>query len=74
MIAAGVIEPLRVKTQAIGSAAEAAVMILRIDDVIASGGPDERTIMEAQQQAQRQLAAGRMGGMGAMPPGMGQFM
>jgi hypothetical protein len=29
-------EPLRVKTQAINSAAEAAVMILRIDDVIAS--------------------------------------
>ncbi|HJK58927.1 MAG TPA: thermosome subunit alpha, partial [Methanocorpusculum sp.] len=36
MLAAGVVEPLRVKTQAIASAAEAAVMILRIDDVIAS--------------------------------------
>jgi len=37
----GVVEPLRVKTQAINSAADAAVMILRIDDVIASksGGP-----------------------------------
>ena len=33
---AGVIEPLKVKTQAVSSAAEAAVMILRIDDVIAS--------------------------------------
>ncbi|MBC7085398.1 MAG: TCP-1/cpn60 chaperonin family protein [Methanomethylovorans sp.] len=33
-----VIEPLRVKTQAINSATEAAVMILRIDDVIASAG------------------------------------
>ncbi|WP_044957537.1 thermosome subunit alpha, partial [Halarchaeum acidiphilum] len=31
----GVVEPLRVKTQAIESATEAAVMILRIDDVIA---------------------------------------
>jgi len=30
-----VVEPLRVKTQAIFSAAEAAIMILRIDDVIA---------------------------------------
>jgi hypothetical protein len=49
-------------------------MILRIDDVISSGGPSEQTIMEAQQQAQRQLAAGRMGGMGGMPPGMGGFM
>jgi thermosome len=33
----GVIEPLKVKTQAITSAAEAAEMILRIDDVISAG-------------------------------------
>lgn len=33
---AGVIEPLRVKTQAISSGMESATMILRIDDVIAS--------------------------------------
>ncbi len=32
----GVIEPLRVKTQAIDSASEVAIMILRIDDVIAA--------------------------------------
>lgn len=32
----GVVEPLRVKTQALNSATEAATMILRIDDVIAS--------------------------------------
>jgi len=32
----GVIEPLKVKTQAIKSAAEAAEMILRIDDVISA--------------------------------------
>ena len=61
MLKAGVVEPLRVKTQAITSATEAAVMILRIDDVIASsrsaGGP------------------GGMppGGMGGMPPGMGDY-
>jgi thermosome len=36
MLKAGVIEPLRVKTQAISSGTESAVMILRIDDVIAS--------------------------------------
>ena len=35
-LAANVIEPLRVKTQAIASATEVATMILRIDDVIAS--------------------------------------
>ncbi len=61
MLKEGVVEPLRVKTQAIMSAAEAAVMILRIDDVIASSkaaGP-----------------AGGMppGGMGGMPPGMGDY-
>ena len=46
MLKKGVIEPLRVKTQAIKSASEVAVMILRIDDVIAAtklskgeGGP-----------------------------------
>lgn len=54
----GVVEPLRVKTQAIDSATEAATMILRIDDVLSSkaapgggmppGGP------------------GGMGGMGGM--------
>jgi thermosome len=49
---AGVVEPLRVKTQSISSASEAAVMILRIDDVISAktegmgprgppGGPGE---------------------------------
>ncbi len=58
MLKKNVVEPLRVKTQAINSAAESAVMILRIDDVIASksGGP-----------------GGDMGGMGGMPPGMGDM-
>ncbi len=59
----GVLEPLRVKTQAIASAAEAAIMILRIDDIIASakssapdmGGMDEMGGM------------GGMNGMGGMP-------
>ncbi len=37
MLAQGVVEPLRVKTQAITSASEVAQMILRIDDVIAAG-------------------------------------
>tara|TARA_B100000315_G_scaffold139008_2_gene128113 strand:- start:6089 stop:7747 length:1659 start_codon:yes stop_codon:yes gene_type:complete len=62
MFKEGVIEPLRVKSQAIDSASEVAVMILRIDDVIASkgggggGGPSPE-----------EMAA--MGG--GMPPGMG---
>ncbi len=33
----GIIEPLKIKTQAVSSASEVAVMILRIDDVILSG-------------------------------------
>jgi len=37
----GVIEPLKIKTQAISSASEVAIMILRIDDVIAGGGSAE---------------------------------
>jgi len=36
MIKLGVIEPLKVKTQAINSGSDAAVMILRIDDVISA--------------------------------------
>lgn len=38
MIAAGVVEPLKIKLQAIKSASEASEMILRIDDIISSGG------------------------------------
>jgi len=41
MYGEGVIEPLRVKEQAVKSAAEAASMILRIDDVIAATKPKE---------------------------------
>lgn len=70
MLKAGVIEPMRVKTQAINSAVDAAIMILRIDDVISSGGPSEQEVSEARAAAQRQMAAGRMGGMGGMG-GMG---
>jgi len=53
----GIIEPLKIKTQAVSSASEVAVMILRIDDVIASS-----------QEKQSQGSPGR--GMGGVPPGM----
>ncbi|MGQ9543722.1 MAG: thermosome subunit beta [Candidatus Bathyarchaeia archaeon] len=39
MLTAGIIEPIRVKEQAVKSATEAASMILRIDDVIAAAKP-----------------------------------
>jgi len=38
VLEAKIIEPLKIKTQAINSASEVAIMILRIDDVIASSG------------------------------------
>jgi thermosome len=38
----GVLEPLRVKTHAISSATEVAVMLLRIDDVIAAKAPESK--------------------------------
>ena len=37
-LAAGIVEPLRVKLQAVSSASEVATMILRIDDVLVSSG------------------------------------
>ncbi len=53
-----VIEPLRVSLQEIEASSEAATMILRIDDVIASKGGGG-------------APAGMPPGMGGMPPGMG---
>ena len=40
-----IIEPCKIKTQAISSASEVAIMILRIDDVIASEGKSGRNMM-----------------------------
>jgi len=62
---AGVYEPLAVKKQIIKSATEATTMILKIDDVIASG----KTKMPAGPPG------GGMppGGMGGMPPGAGAY-
>jgi len=57
----GVVEPLRVKTQAINSATETAIMILRIDDVLAAAAGSG---MEAGGMG------GGMPGMAGMPPGM----
>ena len=45
MLEARIIEPLKVKTQAISSASEVAIMILRIDDVIASNGKKSGRMM-----------------------------
>jgi thermosome len=63
MKSSDIIEPLSVKLQIISAAAEAACMILRIDDVIATqksaGGPPGGG------------EGGMPPGMGGMPPGMG---
>ncbi|MBI2658023.1 TCP-1/cpn60 chaperonin family protein [Candidatus Woesearchaeota archaeon] len=57
----GVIEPLKMKTQAISSASEVAIMILRIDDVVAGS---------KKEAPQMPPGMGGMGGMGGMPPMM----
>ena len=49
----GIIEPLKIKTQAISSASEVAIMILRIDDVIASAGSSGKS---------KNMNMGNMGG------------
>jgi len=54
VLEAKIIEPYKIKNQAINSASEVAIMILRIDDVIASTGEK----------------GGGMGNIGGMPPGM----
>jgi len=55
VLEAKIIEPYQIKSQAINSASEVAIMILRIDDVIASSGKN----------------SGGMNYAGGMPPGIG---
>ncbi|MBT4257560.1 thermosome subunit [archaeon] len=55
---ARIIEPLKIKTQAINSSVDVAIMILRIDDVIAS----------------KQDKNGSMNNMGSMPGNLGGLM
>lgn len=47
---AGIIEPLKVKTQALSSASEVAMMILRIDDVLMSPSNKERENRNTQRE------------------------
>ena len=42
----GIVEPLKIKTQAIQSASEVAIMILRIDDVVASSSKSSSRMPE----------------------------
>jgi len=56
MLTDNIVEPLRVKQQAVKSATEAACMLLRIDDILSSKGAKN---------------GGLPGGPGGMPPGMG---
>ena len=51
----GVVEPLKIKTQAVNSASEVAIMILRIDDVIAASSSKDKG---------PRMPPGGMGGMG----------
>ncbi|MBI3034710.1 TCP-1/cpn60 chaperonin family protein [Candidatus Woesearchaeota archaeon] len=58
----GIIEPLKIKTQAVSSASEVAIMILRIDDVVA--GAKKEMPMPPMPQGMGGM------GMGGMPPMM----
>lgn len=64
MVKSKVLEPVRVKKQVLSSATEVAIMILRIDDVIAA-----KKGSGAGQPPQGGMPPG-MGGMPGMPPGM----
>ncbi|MBF4467823.1 MAG: TCP-1/cpn60 chaperonin family protein [Methanobrevibacter arboriphilus] len=70
MKVAGVVEPQRVKKQAIQSAAEATEMILRIDDLIAARGALEAVDKDDNLDDSGMPPMGAMGGMGGMPPMM----
>ncbi len=58
MLESRIIEPLKIKTQAINSASDVSIMILRIDDIISATGKDS-------------LAGGM--GRGKMPQDYGEF-
>lgn len=70
----GVVEPQRVKKQAIRSAAEACEMILRIDDLVAAAGAlqkvDEDENLDHSGMPPAPGMGGMPGGMGGMPPMM----
>jgi len=66
MFKIGVVEPVKVKTQAIESAMEVATMILRIDDVIASKKKEAQPGQGGPQGMPPGMGGG-MGGMGGMP-------
>jgi len=77
MVEEGVVEPLRVKTQAVESATEASVMILRIDDVIAAGdlkGGAPGDDGDDGGPPAGGPGGGMGGGMGGMGGGMGGMM
>ncbi len=65
MSKAGVFEPLTVKKQIIKSATEAAMMIIKIDDVIAA--------QKMKAPPMPPGGGGGMGGMGGGMPGMGEY-
>ncbi|MEM2022268.1 MAG: TCP-1/cpn60 chaperonin family protein, partial [Archaeoglobaceae archaeon] len=55
MLERAVIEPLRVKTQALRSATEVAIMLLRIDDIIAAKGLEKEKEKEKGKGAESEM-------------------
>jgi len=71
MIEEKVIEPLRVKKQALQSATELTDMVLLIDDIVASKGGEEGEQPPGPGGAPPGGPAGMPGGGGGLPPGLG---
>jgi thermosome len=69
---AGVVEPAHVKRQAMASAAEAANLVLKIDDIISAG--DLSTEGDGEEGGPGGPGGGMGGGMGGMGGGMGGMM
>ncbi len=68
MLQTKVVEPLRVKQQVVKSATEAANMIIKIDDLIATKGGGKGPPMPPGAGGMGGMGGGGMGGMGGMPP------
>ncbi|MDT8357332.1 MAG: thermosome subunit alpha [Methanomicrobiaceae archaeon] len=70
MLDAGVLEPIRVKSQAISSAVEAAIMVIRVDDIISAAPKGPGDLSPEEMGGMAPGMGGMPGGMGGLPPGL----
>ena len=70
MLDAGILEPIRVKTQAISSAAEAAIMVIRVDDIVSAAPKGPEAPLPEEMGGMAPGMGPMPGGMGGLPPGL----